>query len=547
MRLSELLTTRSPERDGASDLLVRAGYTHRLGDGLYTLLPLARRVLANIEAIFRREMARRGIQEVTMPLLQPAAPWDRRAGSGETRAEAFGPQLFRLAEGMGEPLILSPTHEEVAALVGSACIGDVRDLPRVVYQIQPRFRNQTCPPDHGLLHTREFVMADAYGFHADRASLDGTYLALRAAFSAIVSACGASARWVTADGGAIGGDESEELVAPIPGATGTAAVFCDGCGYAASAEIAEFARPQTSPSALAPMTEVAADDAPDANRLVWVPFVAGTEVVLGVIPRGSLLSPVKLAAALSRANLLRTELHPATARELGELGLTYDSISLVRTPRTIAIVADEALRSGANFTIPSARPGCLLTDVNPTRDFRVDLFADICSADEGAPCVRCGAILRAERGVEVGHIFKLGARYLPIEMTCYGLGLTRLMATVVEQRRDAAGIVWPESIAPFRAAVVPETPTASPAALRLYESLSTSGIDLLLDDSLASLAEKTEHLDLLGIPLQLVISGELDAVRLRERTPSSVQEMRATDVGPALLARAAASGRARTL
>src|SRR4051812_29338524 len=157
MRLSELLTTRASERGGATDLLVRAGYTHRLGDGLYTLLPLGRRVLAKIEAVFRREMERAGAHEITMPLLQPAALWDRRAGTGETRAEAFGAQLFRLAEGTGDALVLSPTHEEVAALVGNACIGDACDLPRIAYQIQPRFRNQTCPPEHGLLHTREFV------------------------------------------------------------------------------------------------------------------------------------------------------------------------------------------------------------------------------------------------------------------------------------------------------------------------------------------------------------------------------------------------------
>ena len=204
MRLSLLLTLRRSGDDDRSDLLAYAGYTHRLMDGLYGLLPLGHRVLQRIAFVVRREMSSIGAQEVSMPLLQPEELWQWPTDAGDTRASSFGSQLFRILSHDGKRLILAPTHEEVATLIGALCIRDVRDLPRVFYQIQPRFRDQASSIENGLLQTREFVMADAYSFHSDRASLDESYAVIKQTFRRIATACGVHAEFAAADAGVMG-------------------------------------------------------------------------------------------------------------------------------------------------------------------------------------------------------------------------------------------------------------------------------------------------------------------------------------------------------
>jgi len=553
MRLSELLTTRSGAADDSPDLLVRAGYTHRLADGLYTLLPLGQRVLHRINAIVRRELSRAGAQEVTMPLLQPATIWQQRIGGWDTRAESFGPQLFRLSgENNAQPLVLAPTHEEVATILGAACIRDARDLPRLIYQIQPRFRNQPCPVELGLLCTREFVMADAYSFHADRVGLDDCYAAVRQAFAAVASSCGMSARFVAAAAGAIGGHASEELVAPLPAFTSTAAFECKGCGYAASADIAEFERTPIGEEAALPLEEVAlagAEQFSTTKRLVWVPFLAGERLLLAVMPYGSQLNPVKLTDATTSAGIQTWNLHPASAQELTALGANYDWISLVRTPRDVFVVADEAVRRGVNFCMPSPHVGSVLINVNSPRDFRVDMFTDICAAADGAACSRCGRSIRGIQGVEAGHIFKLGSHYADafgarlaaqsLEMGCYGLGITRLMSTIVRQHQDARGIVWPEAVAPYLAVIVPMS--AETVVLRgvddLYRELAAAGIAVLLDDSMNPPDDRIRYADLLGIPIQILFRTDADHVEIRRRESSESHRGRRSDVRPLLQSR----------
>ena len=549
MRLSQLLTSHRSRDDDRSDLLAYAGYTHRLMDGAYSLLPLGHRVLQRIVSIVRREMSRIGAQEVSMPLLQPEELWQRHIGGGDTRASSFGAQLFRILTHDDRRLILAPTHEEVAALLGALCIRDARDLPRVFYQIQPRFRDQESAAESGLLHTREFVMADTYSFHADRASLDESYAVIKDAFCRVATACGVHADLVSADAGVMGGEESEELAAPLPNSRATAAVHCTRCGYAASVEIAEFARPRSNEEPLG-VEEIAVPDglsvdevgrwlgeAP-AKRLTWTLFVSGERVVLAVLPGDLSLNHVKLLHALSQSGVEPTGLRSASAEDLRSRGMNYESISLVRTPSSVTVIADEGLRSSVNFFIPSTRAGHFLINVNAERDFRVDAFADLAVAGEGAPCSKCGAGLRAISGIELGHVFKLGSLYtaafgaeiasseglrMPIEMGCYGLGITRLMATIVEQTRDARGIVWPESVAPYLAVVLPLSTNGEirRAAEQLYADLSASGLDVLLDDTGDPPADQVRNADLLGIPLQIVFSGDVAAdgsvVEIRER------------------------------
>lgn len=566
MRLSQLLTANRSGGDDPADLLAHAGYTLRLADGLYNLLPLGHRVLSRISSIVRREMTSVAAQEVAMPLIQPAKLWDHPIGDGVTRAEIFGTQLFRLAGESGDRLVLAPTHEEVATIVAAACIREVRDLPRVIFQIQPRFRDQICPAGAGLLHTREFVMADAYSFHSDRVGLDETYAAIRNAFSAVLSRCGVSAEVVRADTGSMGGEASEEFVASLPGSADIAAVRCAGCGYAASIEIAEFERKSSHAETPLPIEELEAPDAFPAGsadlmgsstkRLIWVPFVAGGRILLAVILGDLRLNAVKLAKVLARAGLNTTDLHPATAQELTRRGANYDWISLVRTPPSVLVIADNAVRAGANFFIPSTRVGHFLINVNSGRDFRVDMFADLSAAGDGADCSQCGNAMRAIRGIEVGHIFKLGSRYAaafgaqiehsgnacPLEMGCYGLGITRLMATIVEQRRDERGIVWPESVAPFLAVLVPlrSDAAARRGAEQLYRKLIAFGLDILLDDSDAAPDEKLRHADLLGIPFTVVLPGDSkdgDIVEIRERSSPETHRVTALQVNALLRSR----------
>jgi prolyl-tRNA synthetase len=329
MRVSQLLVQHSTEHD--DDLLARASYIHRVGNGLYSLLPLGNRVLQRINSIVRRELERVGAQEVTMPLLQPQWLWQQRISAGATRAEAFGPQLFHVRGGSGENLILAPTHEEMATLLGAACIRGSCDLPRIIFQIQPRFRDHDVAPRAGLLRTREFVMADAYSLHADEDGLLEGYAAMKCAFRKVLAACGVDAAAVKASSGAMGGGPSEELIAPLPKAATVTAIKCAGCGYAASLQVADFRRECPREHELLPLKEIDSlgGDGPDrarelvasaSNQLSCVPFVAGRNVVLTVVPRHLLLNGDKLVAVLSQTNIDLAGFHQGSAEELTRLG-----------------------------------------------------------------------------------------------------------------------------------------------------------------------------------------------------------------------------------
>ena len=534
MRMSRLL---APPLDVASsaegDLLERAGYTRCLADGLHSLLPLGHRVLRRISAIVREEFERTGAQEVAMPLLQPAAVWQTAVGPS-TRERAFGSELFRLQDRGGGALVLAATHEEVATLLAAACVRDERDLPRAIFQIQPRFRDQPCS-GAGLLRSREFIMADGYSFHAERASLDDAYEATRAGFAAAAARCGLQVVLVQGDSGAMGGEVSEELVAPLPGYEATVAWRCAACGYAADSELAQTARRCLPTRGPRPVEEVEAPDGlpvealaahlgvASASCLTWAPFLAGRQLLLAVLPGDQRLNPVKLRRALARRGLDPTELRPAGARDLADLGVPYDWISLVRTPTSVLVVADDAVRADVDFVVPSLRVGRHLRGVRAGRDFRVDLRADLALAVGPAACARCGAELEPVRGVEVAHVFKLGTAYAaafgaqradgrPLEMGCYGMGVTRLMTAVVEQHRDREGIVWPAAIAPFQATIVPATRRS--AALRtataVYSEFCAAGLEVLLDDGEGAVGEKLARSRLRGMPYAVVCGRHCD-------------------------------------
>jgi prolyl-tRNA synthetase len=340
----------------------------------------------------------------------------------------------------------------------------------------------------------------------------------------------------------MGGDESEELIAPLQGTTAVA-VKCAGCGYAASLQAAEFQRASPQECELLPLEEVAVPQGAEPNEtlafpeslsnheLNCVPFVADSNVVLVVAPARLPLNIEKLMVALSRAGLERASIHRGTSEELLLLGGDWDWISLVRTPPAVLVVADESVRSGKNFVFPSSRPGHYLRNLNSGRDFRVDMFADLADPSDGDQCLRCGGRLQSIRGTEVAHLFKLGSGFAeafgaflepskPLQMGCYGLGVTRLMAAIVHQGRDERGIVWPHAVAPYTPIILPAANDGSCRAFseRLYCILSDSAIDVLLDDTDDTPEKRMAYADLLGIPVQIIAHGpSQQTVEMRER------------------------------
>src|SRR5579885_435513 len=503
MRSSQLFlrTLREPPSDAETishQLLVRAGFVRQLTAGVYSLLPLGQRVLLKIAAIVREEMNAAGGQEFTLPILQPLELWTTQPARGVSRAEELGAALFRLKDRRGRDLALGPTHEEVITLLAKEFVRSYRDLPLRLYQIQTKFRDEPRPRG-GLIRMREFWMKDLYSFDADAEGLDASYQAMVQAYRRIFKRCGVEALLVEADSGAIGGKDSQEFLAP--GEAGEDdALICSRCGYAANREKAEFVR---------------------------IPLPDETEggLVMALV-RGDLeINEIKLFNAITRAGLNATDLHLATREELQKVGSVVAGFtSPVGQRGAVLIIADTSVQTGKNFVAGANRADYHLRNVNAGRDFRVDVWADIASAYAGASCARCGGSLSVQRGVELGHLFKVGLKYSKLFnaaflgedgqehlmlMGCYGLGLGRVMAMAVEQHHDERGICWPSAIAPYQAALCvlgTDDTGVTRAADDLYEQLCKAGIEVLYDDRLESAGVKFNDADLIGLPLRAVVS-----------------------------------------
>lgn len=504
-------------------LLLKAGMIYPFASGVYAYMPLALRALQKIEAIIRQEMNAAGAQEVKLPALQPLDLWQETG-----RAEAFGPILFRLKDRRERDMVLAPTHEEVITLLVRAFVRSYRDLPLNLYQIQTKFRDEPRPRG-GLIRVREFEMKDAYSFDADEEGLEASYQAMVRAYRNIFERCGVPAVMVEADSGAIGGKDSHEFILPTPIGEDTI-LLCGACGYAANAERAQSRKPPVPTSAPLPLEEVhtpgikTIEDLatflgiPKHQTLKAVFYNADGRIVFVAI-RGDLqVNEVKLKRVLKA-----TDLRLATDAEVARAGLVAGSASPIGLTG-IPIVADDSVRMGSNFVVGANRPDYHLRNANFPRDFQADTVADIALAEGGHGCPKCGAPLRAERGVEVGHVFKLGtffsqrlgAFYLdregqqrPIIMGCYGIGVGRLLAAVVEQHHDEAGITFPPTVAPFHVYLIGlnlEDPQVAERAERLYQSLQEAGIEVLYDDRQESAGVKFNDADLLGFPVRVVVS-----------------------------------------
>jgi len=538
-------------------LMLRSGMINQLAAGVYSYLPLAWRSLRKIENIIREEMDAAGGQELNLPVLQPLEIWQETG-----RALAFGKGLFVLTDRRERPLALGPTHEEVITQLVSRYVQSYRDLPQRLYQIQTKFRDEPRPRG-GLIRVREFIMKDLYSFDADEAGLEASYRKMAQAYRNIYARCGLPALMVEADSGAIGGKDSHEFM--LLTATGEDEIIrCPGCGYAANVEKAQSQKGSAGGGKPLPVAEVATPGMATieevssflnvpARQTIKAVFYTVDGALVFVVIRGDLpVNEVKLK------NLLGcVELRLATEAEVKAAGMVAGAASPVGL-RGVRVIADDSLHSGTNFVAGGNRPDTHLRNVNFPRDFAADIVADIARARAGQQCARCGGVLEAIRGIEVGHIFKLGTFFTdrlgavfldekgvsrPIIMGCYGIGVGRLLAAAVEQNHDERGIVWPLPIAPYHVYLCPlyrdGTPVAEIAG-GLYRELEAAGVEVLYDDRQESPGVKFADADLLGIPLRITVSP-------RTLAKGSLELKLRWQKEPEIIAREAALGRVREL
>ena len=504
-------------------LLVRAGMIAQEAAGVYSYLPLGWRVLRKIEDIIRDEMDKAGGQEVMLPVLQPFELWQQ---SG--RDVSFGKSLFTLTDRKEHTLALGPTHEEVIADLARRHVQSYRDLPLMPYQIQTKLRDEPRPRG-GLLRVREFIMKDLYSLDADEAGLHESYQKMCRAYKNIYARLSLPALMIEADSGAIGGKDSHEFMVLTEDGEDEV-ICCSNCDYAANAEKAQFVKTGGNAESLLPLEEIATPETktieevagfvgvPSSQTLKAVFYFSDGELVFVVI-RGDLeVNETKLRNALNCS-----ELRLATEAEVNGAGLVAGFASPVGV-KGVKIVADDSITLGSNFVVGANRPGYHFKNANCPRDFQVDRTTDIALAQAGDSCPKCQGKLRSSRGIEVGHVFKLGtfiserfgASFLdndgksrPIVMGSYGIGLGRLLAAIVEQSHDDKGIIWPPCVAPYQVYFCPlslDKSAIASTAENIYRELEEEGIEVLFDDRDDSAGVKFNDADLLGIPLRLTLS-----------------------------------------
>jgi prolyl-tRNA synthetase len=505
-------------------LMLRAGMIRKLAAGIYTYLPLARRALHKIEKIIREEMDAIGGMEITMPMIHPAELW---AETG--RLQDFGPILGRFRDRAGREMVLGPTHEEVITDLARREIRSWRQLPLVFYQIQTKFRDEPRPRG-GLVRAREFTMKDGYSFHESKDDLDRFYREIYQAYLNIFRRCGLSVVPVEADPGLMGGSESHEFMLPSPYGEDSF-IQCENGDYAANLEGATSLKDEDPPEPLLPLEEVATPGCytieavanflgiPTRKTAKAVFYRAGEELVFVVI-RGDLeVNEAKLARALRRPDL-----RPATEEEIVEIGAVPGYASPIGIRRNgVKVVVDDSIPKAKNLVAGANREGFHLRNVNFPRDFQADIVADVAVARDGDRCPRCGGRLRVHRAIELGHIFKLGTKYSeamgatfldrdgkprPLIMGCYGIGVGRLLAAVIEVHHDEAGIIWPTNLAPFEVIVSvldPKQPSLLTLGEKLAQALANAGFEVLLDDRDQSAGEKFHDAKLWGFPILVVV------------------------------------------
>ncbi len=525
-------------------LMLRAGLIRKLSGGLYTFLPLGCKALRKAEAIVREEMDRAGAQEILMPALQPREIWDQ---SG--RYYVMGDSMFRLADRQNRDLVLGPTHEEVVTRLAAAEIQSYRQLPRTLYQIQTKFRDE-IRPRFGLMRAKEFIMKDAYSFDTGWDAADESYRKMYEAYRSVFARCGLRTKVVEAETGAMGGQWSHEfMVLADSGEDGL--VECEVCAYAANLERAERALPDPAsfPDSEKPLESVSTPEAKtveavarflgcEPRQLVktLIYLVDGQPMAI-LAPGDREINEQKLVRALGAR--VATLADDATIAKVtgGPVGFS-GPVGL-----SIPIHADSGLQGCRGAVSGANRADTHWLHLDFARDIGVQGWHDLCFAREGDACPRCtDGVLREKRGIEVGHVFKLGTKYTDafsaqyldehgasqsMVMGCYGIGVTRVLQAVIEQSHDAKGIVWPMSLAPYPVSILilnPASPDCRAAAQTLAAELDSQGIDVLLDDRDERPGVKFADADLMGAPLRVVVSERglsQEKIELKLRTEAS--------------------------
>jgi len=508
-------------------LMLRAGLVRRLAGGLYTWLPMGLRVLRKVERVIREEMNRAGALEISMPVAQPAELW---VESG--RWDQFGPELLRFKDRHQRDMVLGPTHEEVVTDIARRELKSYRQLPVNFYQIQTKFRDE-IRPRFGVMRAREFVMKDAYSFHADPASLAAGYRKMYDAYSAIFTRLGLRYRAVHADTGAIGGSASQEFHV-LADSGEDAIVFSDADDYAANLELAAAAPPrEPRPAARETMREVATPDARTIADLAKFMDLPATRLLKTLVVEGA---DGGLVALFLRGdhelNALKAQKLPAVAKPLrmadaARIAEVFGSEPGFLGPVGIRIpvIVDQSAARLADFVCGANKADAHLAGVNWGRDLPEPEVADLRNVVDGDPSPNGPGKLSIARGIEVGHIFQLGQKYseamratvqdeqgrdLFMHMGCYGIGVTRIVAAAIEQNHDERGIIWPAPLAPFDVVLVglnwEKSAAVRERAEALYRELGEAGIEVLLDDRDARPGVKFADAELAGIPHRVVVS-----------------------------------------
>ncbi|EIJ41311.1 prolyl-tRNA synthetase, family II [Beggiatoa alba B18LD] len=529
-------------------LMLRAGLIRKLAAGLYTWLPLGMRVLRKVEDIVRKEMDKSGALEVLMPAVQPAELWEE-----SKRWEQYGPELLRLKDRHDRPFCFGPTHEEVITDLIRREIRSYKQLPANFYQIQTKFRDE-IRPRFGVMRAREFVMKDAYSFHTNQASLQETYDVMHATYCRIFDRLGLRYRPVLADTGSIGGNSSHEF--HVLADSGEDAIAYSTTGtYAANVEKAEALAPAGERPA-PKMDSLAVVNTPDQHTIEAVSQflnVKPSQCVKTLLVNGENGSLVAFVLRGDHTlNVIKAGKHPNVASPLTfaspekikeVIGCSIGSIGPVGL--TVKIVADRSAAHLSDFVCGANKDGQHLVGVNWKRDLPEPEVMDIRNVEAGDPSPDGNGVLGIARGIEVGHIFQLGEKYssamnatvldetgraLTMLMGCYGLGVTRVVASAIEQNHDEKGIIWPTAIAPFTVALLPMNMAKSErlreAAEKMYQQLQDAGIDVLFDDRKERPGVMFAEMELIGIPHRLVLSDKgLDegTVEYKGRRDENVQ------------------------
>ncbi|MGB4008851.1 MAG: proline--tRNA ligase [Bacillota bacterium] len=557
MRMSQMFAPTLREVPSEADipshqLMLRAGMVRKTVSGVYSYLHLGCRVVRKVEKIVREEMDRQGAQEVLMPAIQSADIW-RETG----RWDDYGSEMFRLKDRNGREMCLGPTHEEIITVTVRGEIRSYRQLPKILYQIQTKYRDE-IRPRFGVMRSREFIMKDAYSFDRDNEGLDRSYEKMYEAYCRVFSRCGVDYRVVEADAGAIGGSQNHEFMV-VSEVGEDALVFCDACGYAANVERAESAKP----------AERVADTEKVRTgiRKISTPGMRTIEEVTGYLkvePRVLLKTLVYVADGTTVAAIVRgdrdlneaklkrvlgcRELELATPEVIERVsGAPVGFTGPVGLRERIKIVADWEATVVEDAVVGANAVDAHLVGAEYGVDYTADIVADIRNVVAGDACPRCGAELCGARGVEVGHLFKLGTKYSsalgakyldeggvehPIIMGCYGIGITRTVASVIEEHHDDDGIIWPMSVAPYQAVVMPLNTSESAqveAAERIYSELCKHGVEAVMDDRDERPGVKFKDADLIGFPIRVIVGpkhlgdGEVEVSMRRDGTVELVK------------------------